>query len=228
PAGAEEAKPPPPKPFTLVVIGDSLADGLWGGLFRVLQRDTTLIVLRRARNGTGLSRPDRFDWFKALDRILEEDTPDGVLIAFGLNDRQDMLDEPRRRILLRSEEWTRVYSGRVAALIRHLTGKGIAVYWAGLPVMRDEAVSDDMRHLNEIYRKTAEENGARFFPLWDVSANAEGRFESYFKDDEGMTHRYRADDGIHFTSVGYDRLIKTLLPWLRSDIGNAAKRQTHG
>lgn len=216
------------KPFTLVVFGDSLADGLWGGLYRALQKDPSIVVLRRARNGTGLSRPDRFNWLKALGQILEEDKPDGALIAFGLNDRQDMIGEPRKRIYLRSDEWTRLYAERVSAIIKLLAERKIAVYWMGLPIMRDEAVSSDIRYLNGIYQKVAAESQVKYFPLWDVAANVEGQFASYDKDDQGITHQYRAEDGIHFTSVGYDRLTKRLLPWMRPDIDAVLKDRAHG
>ena len=46
----------------IAFVGDSMADGLWGALFRRLGKDKCLAdkvkLLRRAKNGTGLTRLD--------------------------------------------------------------------------------------------------------------------------------------------------------------------------
>ena len=50
----------------IAFVGDSTADGLWGGVTRLVPHDSCLkgnVELGRfAKNSTGLTRPDRFDW----------------------------------------------------------------------------------------------------------------------------------------------------------------------
>ena len=50
----------------IAFVGDSMADGLWGAMFRRLGKDKCLAdkvkLLRKAKNGTGLTRLDQFNW----------------------------------------------------------------------------------------------------------------------------------------------------------------------
>src|SRR5690349_16637607 len=51
-------------------VGDSTADGMWGGAAQLVQRKACLkgnVELGRfAKNSTGLTRPDKFNWVDEL------------------------------------------------------------------------------------------------------------------------------------------------------------------
>src|SRR5579875_608129 len=64
----------------IAFVGDSMADGLWGAMFRRLGKDKCLSekvkLIRKAKNGTGLTRLDQFNWVDEVAKIVEEAHPD--------------------------------------------------------------------------------------------------------------------------------------------------------
>src|SRR4029450_203782 len=47
--------PPVPDKVAVTVPGDSLADGIWGAVYRRLVRDKRYVIRRNARNSTGFT-----------------------------------------------------------------------------------------------------------------------------------------------------------------------------
>ncbi|HET8729471.1 MAG TPA: DUF459 domain-containing protein [Alphaproteobacteria bacterium] len=211
--------------FTVAVIGDSLADGIWGGLYRQLQRDPEFDVLRFGRNSTGLARPDYFDWPAELRKIVTDFPVDAVVIALGLNDNQEVWIDGRRSHDFATPEWNQVYVERVDAMMGFLAETDIPTFWIGLPVMRDDELSDQIRHINAILEVRAMHHDIPFVPLWDLTAGEDGGFVSYLKDEDGRSRPMRKNDGIHFTGQGYTMLadevlevMQVRLPGLAEDI----------
>src|SRR5438067_5861108 len=68
-------------------VGDSTADGLWGGISRLVSRDACLKNYfefgRFARNGTGITRPDKFNWQEEVKKLGESFKPDLFVISLG-------------------------------------------------------------------------------------------------------------------------------------------------
>lgn len=197
--------------FTVAVFGDSMAEGIWGGIFRKLQRNHRFEVLRRARHSTGLSRPDYYDWQQALDAFLDQDPIDAAVVSVGLNDIQALYVEGSRSYRFGTEAWDRAYRERVEALMDRLHRRNIPTFWIGLPIMRNEDRNSDVEHLNAIYRESASAHGVTFIPTWQITVDDHGGFSSYLRDDEGRSRLMRANDGVHFTPRGYDMLADFVL-----------------
>ncbi len=212
-AGSSETPPlgSSPASKTILIFGDSMADGLWGGLTRALLLDPTVKLIRRGKNGTGLARPDVYDWPASLPSLLEAEKPDVVILSFGLNDRQDTFAEGRRQFYFRTEAWRTSYSARIQALLAPLQARHIPTIWVGLPIMRDAAVSKDAEFLNGLYQPAVLAAGATFFPTWDMSADTNRDYASHTKAPDGRVRALRAEDGMHFSPAGYDLLAQALL-----------------
>lgn len=206
-----EGSPPREGVYHLAVIGDSLADGIWGGIYRHLRRDDRIEVLRRTRNASGLARPDFYDWFAAIDRHIASDHIDAAVVVFGLNDTQPLFHEGRWEHAFGTPTWDRLYRERVAAFMDRLRQAGIETFWIGLPVVRSSTQSTQARHLNDIYRTEAEAHGIHFIPTWELASDARGRYSSYLPDSAGRSRLMRHSDGVHFTSLGYNILTNRLL-----------------
>ena len=92
PAGALAEGPPPP--LHIAFVGDSMADGLWGAMFRRLGKDKCLAdkvkLIRRAKNGTGLTRLDQYNWVDEVGAIATDPGADLFVGSFGVNDRQSI------------------------------------------------------------------------------------------------------------------------------------------
>jgi hypothetical protein len=90
-AGAEsESK------IRIAFVGDSISDGYWEGITVAVGRDACLKdqleIGRFAKNSTGFSRPDRFDWVNELRRVAESFKPKLFVMSLGLNDAQSVVE----------------------------------------------------------------------------------------------------------------------------------------
>lgn len=213
-SGDEDVPPTDGKQTTVLVFGDSMADGLWGGMTRALSRDNSFKLLRRGKNGTGLARPDVYDWPASLPAMLDQEPPTVAVVSFGLNDRQDSFFEGRRQYYYKTDAWKQTYIERIEAILKPLAERKIKTYWVGLPIMRDPKVSKDAEYLNAIFADVVPKHGATFFPLWELSVDENHEYTSHGRGSDGRLRPFRNEDGMHFTMGGYDILARELLKTL--------------
>jgi hypothetical protein len=216
PARADE----PASPTTIVVFGDSQAQGLAGGLQRVLVEDPRYRVLNRTRPGAALVHGES-EWFTPIDRFTSRERADIAVVMFGANDRLDMRDERGAYVHFRSEEWREAYAARADKILTLLSSAGLKVIWCGNPIARSAAYSADMGYINDIYVDETARFGAQFVPLWTTIADDQGAFTAYGKDRDGTTQRLRADDGIHFTAAGYELIAEKIVGLFSAAAANA-------
>jgi len=211
PAGADE--PPAPlatPPATIVVFGDSQGQGLALGLQRVLVEDPRYRVLNRTHPGAALVHGEN-EWVAPIERFTSRDKADIAVVMFGANDRLDMRDERGKYLHFRTDEWRQAYAARADKILTLLAAAKLRVIWCGNPIARSPKYSNDMTYINEIYAEEAARFGAQFVPLWTAIADEEGRYAAYGKDRRGTTQRLRGDDGIHFTSAGYELIAEKIV-----------------
>lgn len=197
--------------FQVVVFGDSLADGIWTGVYRSLRRDDRFEVLRHTRVSSGLSRPDYYDWPAALDDYLGRHDVDAAVISVGLNDAQPVFHDGRWEHGFGSDPWNEIYRERVADFMEQLTDAGVPTFWIGLPTVRSRSFDAKIDHINDIYREMANSHGVIFVPTREVTAGDDGEYAAYLADDTGRSRLMRANDGVHFTTRGYELLADQLL-----------------
>jgi hypothetical protein len=195
---------------TIVVFGDSQAQGLAGGLQRVLLEDPRYRVLNRTHPGAALVH-DGSEWLAPVERFASHEKADIAVVMFGANDRLDMRDEHGATLHFRTDQWREAYAARADKILALLANAGLRVIWCGNPIARSTTYSADMSYINDIYAETAARFGAQFVPLWTVIADEEGRYAAYGKDRGGTTQRLRTDDGIHFTAAGYQLIAEKIV-----------------
>lgn len=204
----------------IAFVGDSLADGMWGGLVRATSNDACLkghfTLGRFGENGTGLTRADKFNWTEEIKKISTSFAPDLVIVSFGLNDRQGVVEPDRvTRVELGGAEWPRRYSNHVASVLAEGSVGKAGLLWVGLPVLRDKVPQADAQEKNRIYDETVHSfNSAkvRFVAPWRLAAEGDEVFRPYGPGLSGETVALRSTDGIHFTTAGYDSVAAYLLP----------------
>ena len=203
---------------TIVVFGDSQAQGIAGGLQRVLLDDPRYKILNRTHPGAALVHSDT-EWLAPVVNFVAKDKADVAVVMFGANDRLDMRDDGAY-VHFRTDAWRDSYAKRADKVLTALTGAGLKVIWCGNPIARSPAYSDDMKYINDIYAEEVAKFGGEFLPLWTVIANDQGQFTAYGPDRSGATERLRNDDGIHFTAAGYELIAErviSLLPSLQAN-----------
>ena len=195
----------------VLVVGDSQAQGLAGGLQRQLRRDRASRVIDRSRISTGLCSPTRFDWPASTPGIASAERGAIAVAMFGANDRPPVRMHGRVDEAL-SNAFCISYAAHVRAIAENLKRSCSGVIWVGHPIVRDPAYAEDMALLNRLYAAQSIRAGADWFPSWPLFTDDAGGYAPYGKGMEGATTRLRADDGVHLTGAGYDALANALLP----------------
>jgi hypothetical protein len=205
------ADPPPAPPRTIVVFGDSQAQGVAGAMQRLAFHDRSIHIVDKSVPGTALSQKQQFDWVATVEQFLATTHPDAAIIMFGGNDRMSVRTEAGgHAVAFKTDAWKELYVERLDQILKDLAAAHVPVVWLGQPIAREPTYSGDMAYLNSIYAEAVPNNGATWMPLWDVVTDETGAYAPYGKGIDGETKRLRLDDGIHFTPAGYDIVAQKL------------------
>jgi uncharacterized protein len=205
--------------YRVVVLGDSLGEGLWSGLYRAFEGDATIEFIQKSKPSTGFARTDTYDWTKQLAELLKSDTYQIAVVMFGAEGQP--IRSGRDWLKVGSEGWREIYGQRVEAFIKKLRAANVAVYWVGLPIMRSPSQSTDAEAMNDLFREKAFINGAKFIDTWNGFTDEGGRYSAYGPDMTGQVKRLRSDDGVHFTMRGYLKLAHFVEKEFRRDLALA-------
>jgi hypothetical protein len=209
--------PPLPTGKTRVVAlaGDSM---MAVGLSEVLQRNAAqnknLQIVKAFRSGTGLARPEVFDWMTEYPAMIGNTHPDTVIVSIGANDGQDFLED-EKPLKFGSQEWITVYQQRVQQFLELLTAQGTRVIWVGLPPMKATGYNTRIALINRITYATVSNNPNAVW--WNPAlyiGDTNGQYRDFAPQPDGKVKRIRAIDGIHMSNEGADLLSPTLMTWL--------------
>jgi hypothetical protein len=190
------------EPLRLLVTGDSMTEFLGPSLIKALP-DTKVTGRTVTRYGTGLVRPDFFDWSHEAERLMKTQSPEAVVVMMGGNDGQGIRLSGGKALPDGSAEWAAEYQRRAGIVMRTLTAGGARrVYWVSMPVPRSARLVKDYAALNRALSIAA--TGVPGVRYVDVTSrlSAGGRFADYLPDDSGHTVLARARDGIHLSRDG--------------------------
>lgn len=209
-------------PDRILVVGDSQAQGLAGGLMRAYRRDKAVQVLDRSHIASGLASTNKFNWPEEIAGIAAEGKGAVALVMFGANDRPPIRPHGTIDAAL-SDKFRDVYGPKVHLIAAELAQQCTPVIWVGHPIVRDDVFAEDMRLLNQLYAEQAADAGAEWFPTWPMFLDEAGHYTAYGKGIDGQTARLRADDGVHLTPAGYDVLARALIAKFPVSVADAEK-----
>jgi hypothetical protein len=172
-------------------VGELLTDLLPSDLF-----DVEVV----ARNATGLTNPEFFNWeINAQQEIAARD-PDAVVMVMGGNDGFNVLSEGQ---LYGPDDpqWQIEYARRAAVVMRELGSDGKRpVYWVPPPTARDPEFNGIYETQNRAVEQAAlAVPGARYVDIYNTIN--EGRYSDELKID-GRRVLARQSDGVHFSREG--------------------------
>lgn len=225
------AAPPPPAPtvtplsvrlaqgpLRIGVFGDSMADGLYAGLYRDLRDEPKITVTKFSEVSTGLSRYDYVDIQAKTERQINETPVDVAVILFGTNDAQGIsLDGAIHDF--GTEGWKAAYATRIDNLVAMLRSRDVAVYWVGLPRMKSARFDGRMALINEVVEARMKALGVPYLETTALTSNEEGGYEAYLPNASGRKVLMRANDGIHMSMAGYLRMSAPVAERLKRDAG---------
>jgi hypothetical protein len=200
----------------VALVGDSMmAVGLAPVLRRSVTRESSARFVRAYRSGTGLGRPDVFNWPVQYPQLIGAARPDLVICAIGANDAQNF-QVSGNVYYFGTPAWKQMYAERVRDFAKLLTRDGARVLWIGMPVMRESGFSRRMASINVLVKEVL----AEFPQITWVDPNlyiagSGGSFEQYRQDQRGKLVRLRADDGIHLSEDGAAYLLPAISSWMQ-------------
>ena len=207
-----------PPPLHIAFVGDSMADGLWGAMFRRLGKDKCLAdkvkLIRRAKNGTGLTRLDQYNWVDEVGAIATDPGADLFVGSFGVNDRQSIVEVDKKRTEFGGPDYDGRYEGIVEDVVQSALSHGSSFLVMGLPVMLDVAANSDAAAKNKLFAEAVAHVAsprAVFVAPW-TSQPPPDAYKPFLPNAKQTLVQVRAPDGVHFTTAGYDMIMETFYP----------------
>lgn len=205
------------QPRVVALAGDSMmAVGLSNILLRATAADRNIRAIKAFRSGTGLARPDVFDWMREYPAMIGSEHPDAVIVAIGANDGQGFIEDGKV-LSFGSAGWVEAYQNRIAAFLGLLTEGGAKVVWVGLPPMRSPQYNEKSALINRIaYAVVSKNPQATWWNPQPLIGDASGGYREFQTASDGKTTRLRAADGIHLSDEGATLLTPVLIQWLNA------------
>jgi hypothetical protein len=210
--------------FKVVVLGDSLADGLYSGLYRLNRNNDRLKIKKKSKVNTGIVRSDRYDWNKGVKKIAATRAYEIAVVLIGLNDLQTFRGLGKAHHF-KQTGWVKQYEKRIEKMILDLKAADMAVYWVGIPITTPKRYQKEYAYLNEFFKKAAEKHDLRYIDTWTGLANEKGKYTPFWRNASGKKSQIRTRDGIHFTPDGYLIFAGFLNDILKKDLEDVMQEQ---
>jgi hypothetical protein len=199
------------QPLKVWLAGDSLMGTIAESFIDKTAGNPVFKAGQDFRIGTGLARPDVYDWPGAIRSEMATANPDVVILVFGANDDQDM-EAGGHRLSLQSAAWQQEYAVRVNQIL-DATANGVRqVLWLGIPAVRRPRLNQTKDLINNIVKTAATEHpNVSYVDTGSVLDGAGSSFATYLTNASGKAVTVRESDGIHITLAGADLVTPGLL-----------------
>jgi uncharacterized protein len=206
-------QPTPEDPVEVFVTGDSQAEFI-GQLLTDALPDDLFDVEIAARNSTGLTNPQFFNWEINAQQEIAARAPDAVVMVIGGNDGFNVLVGDQL-YGWGDPEWQTEYARRAAVVMRALGAGDRPVYWVPPPTARDE----EQNAIYETQNRAVEDAaaavpGARYVDIFNTINDGEYSDELTIDGDRVLA---RQPDGIHFTREGAELPVRLILRAMARD-----------
>jgi lysophospholipase L1-like esterase len=218
PTAPDITHPTAADPLRVLILGDSLGIDMGGPLQNDLANTGVVQATLDARESTGLTRPDYFNWPAELQADLATARPQIVVIMMGANDPQDFPGPPD--IPFTSPMWNVMYADRVAEFMKLAQSGGATVIWVGMPPMQNSALSSKMSDVDAVDQQQAAKltPAVDFISSWTLLGTTQGTYAPFITNGSGQVVNVRTPDGIHLTPAGGEVLSQTVLNYLRGPL----------
>ncbi len=204
------------------IFGDSMADGVWSGLYREIGAKNNGIY-KFSTHSIGLTNYEYYDIAEKAKEAIEEKSIQIAIIMVGTNDQRG-INGRGINVGYASSRWEKNYEARINELIKIFKDKNIAIYWVGLPKMRDEINDISASRLNKLFYKNAKLNNISFISTLKASTNQKGEFSVRLQlPNEKTPRNLRRSDGVHFEMDGYRLLAFPIINIINRDLAKFGK-----
>lgn len=196
-------------PATILLVGDSMMQvGFGPSLETKLLEYKNVTVVRDGRFSTGLNRIDYFDWYQTTTDLVNANKPDVLIVMFGANDGQGIIDDDGKTYQLEDPMWDTAYTKRVDRYLELFADKVKRIYWVGHPIPKDENQTDvtsfynKFARMNKIYSEEIKKfANVEYVDAWSRFA-IDGKYSPILADNNGLSQLVKGSDGVHVTNHG--------------------------
>jgi hypothetical protein len=227
PDGEQTTTPPPREKFSpekklrIWIAGDSLVVVPGQSLLRAIAGRSSMEATGEVdgRIASGLERPDAFNWFKHIPKVMKKERPRAVALMFGGNDDHGFMTglPPGREVEgFASASWTEEYGRRVGGIMDTVTRYGAFLVWIGLPITNDPEQTARFDTINGVVQTEAAKRpgGVAYLDTYFYFAGDDGGYSEYLTNPSGTLVKMRADDGVHFERAAGDLIARKVLSLL--------------
>ena len=210
PAGASRPTTAPPvrrvptaeHPLKVWLAGDSLMGNIAQSFIEKVAGNSLISATDDVQIGTGLARPDVYNWPAAVSAEMATADPDVVILVFGANDDQDMVTGGHR-FVLQSLAWQQEYARRVDQVLAATASPARQVIWLGVPAMRRPRLNQTKDDINRVVQAAAAAHpNVSYLDVGSLVDGPGNTFSTYRTGAGGQTVAVRDTDGIHLTLAG--------------------------
>jgi hypothetical protein len=189
-------------PLRVLIVGDSLGLDMGGALQDDLAGTGVVQAALDARESTGLTRPDYFNWPAELTSDLKTVAPQVVVVMIGANDAQDFLGPPD--VPYTSPQWNTMYAQRLAQFMALAGSGGATVIWVGMPPMQNPALSAQMADIDTLVQAqaAAAKPPVTYLSTFKSLGTPQGAYTAFATNSAGQVVNTRTPDGTHMTPGG--------------------------
>ena len=190
----------------VLLIGDSMMQGVAPYLLRTFKK-VKIQGINLSKHSTGLTYKHYFDWELATRDALEKNPQISLIVVLlGANDPWSM----KKGIAFKSPLWEEIYTQRIDEILQVAREYGVRVAWYEVPSVREKSLNDKIMYLNSLYEKSVKQSGEYFLQSNGIVTQG-GKYSAFIKNAKGKSVQVRADDGVHFTTRGYQIMANILL-----------------
>ena len=212
--------------YSVLVVGDELADGLMYGMLEAFAGDNRIQIRPKRYHFNGLMRPQFAKKLASLENHLKSDPVNIAVVMMGVWDRVSLRGPDRKKIGVGTPAWKKEYEKRGEQLIKLLKRRGISVYWVGLPNMARYDRNEDSQMMNDVLRERVYLNGLKYIDANAGFTSQDGGFSRWGPDITGKIVRLRRRDGITFTRHGNRKLAHFVERDLKRDLTQARQARS--
>lgn len=203
------------------VFGDSFGDGIHAALYHQLPSDQNFEVHKFSHPATGFTRYRTTNLLDDTRRRLDEQPVDVAVLSFGANDMQGIFLDGHGAEFM-SDRWKEIVTQRVTEIVQLLRSRGAAVYWVGLPRMREADYDRNVQQMNAFYVERMRALNVPYVDTVAMTVDGNGAYAPYLNDPlKGEKFSARTNDGIHMTIPGYYLLTRRLAERIRQSVAEA-------
>ena len=143
--------------WKLTVAGDSISIGLGAALRNHTPAGVDVKVI--GEEGTGLARPDVFDWPVRLAELARDFPPAILVLSLSSNDAQDLTDPDGSVVVpfTDTSTWEATYRRRLEAAVAPFESTGTTVVWVGHLRLPGEPAGSVNRRVHDLATEVAAE-----------------------------------------------------------------------